>query len=147
MNRRTFLGKATQASTFHTSVRAISTTSLPLIRSHHQTIEANGILNARNLPTPLKGIAIGNGWIDPVTQYPAYVEFAVKEKLLTKGSKEYDQAVSALEGCEKAMNKTELTPHIGACELLLGKTIDHLQTTSVSFNCIYAAYAQLSFLN
>jgi hypothetical protein len=133
MNRRTSLGKATLVNTYHTSVRVIPTASLPLICCDNPSIEANGILNARNLPTRLKGIAIGNGWIDPITQYPAYIEFAVKEKLLTKGSTEYNQAVAALETCRKAMNTTELTPHIGACELLMGKAVDHLQSTLVPF--------------
>lgn len=32
----------------------------------------------------LKGIAIGNGWIDPKQQYPGYVDFAYEKGLLKK---------------------------------------------------------------
>ena len=35
---------------------------------------------------PLTGIAIGNGWIDARTQYPAYIEFALKVGLFKEGS-------------------------------------------------------------
>jgi hypothetical protein len=34
---------------------------------------------------PLKGIAIGNGWIDSKTQYPAYLEYGLKHGLLSEG--------------------------------------------------------------
>ena len=49
---------------------------------------ADAILNAPQLPNfPLKGIAIGNGWIDPREQYPGYVDFAYEHGLVTAGSK------------------------------------------------------------
>lgn len=41
---------------------------------------------ARN-PDPalnLKGVAIGNGWVDPYLQYPAYAEFAHENNLISK---------------------------------------------------------------
>jgi carboxypeptidase D len=39
-----------------------------------------------NLQTPLKGLAIGNGWIDGESQYPGYLEFALKHDLIKEGS-------------------------------------------------------------
>lgn len=38
------------------------------------------------LPTPLRGIAIGNGWIDGRRQYPAYLDYAVKHGLIEENS-------------------------------------------------------------
>jgi len=35
----------------------------------------------------LKGIAIGNGWVDPYNQYPAYATFAYENGLV--GHTEY----------------------------------------------------------
>ena len=35
---------------------------------------------------PLRGIAIGNGWIDPRRQYITYIDFAVKVGLLEENS-------------------------------------------------------------
>jgi len=34
----------------------------------------------------LKGIAIGNGWIDPKQQYPGYVDFGYEKGLLKEGT-------------------------------------------------------------
>lgn len=49
------------------------------------TFTAKAILDS-NVPTPLKGIAIGNGWIDAMAQYPAYVEYAAKYGIIKEGS-------------------------------------------------------------
>jgi len=46
---------------------------------------ANAILNS-TVGVPLRGIAIGNGWIDPRRQYPTYIDFAVKVGLLEENS-------------------------------------------------------------
>lgn len=48
---------------------------------------ADEILRSDVLPNfPLKGIAIGNGWIDPREQYPGYVDFAYEHKLVKAGT-------------------------------------------------------------
>lgn len=36
---------------------------------------------------PLRGIAIGNGWIDPREQYQGYVDFGYAKGLIREGSK------------------------------------------------------------
>lgn len=48
-------------------------------------VSADAILNSR-LGIPLRGAAIGNGWIDPRRQYPTYIDFAVKVGLLEENS-------------------------------------------------------------
>lgn len=48
-------------------------------------LPADAVLNS-NLGIPLRGAAIGNGWIDPRRQYPAYIDFAVKVGLLEENS-------------------------------------------------------------
>jgi carboxypeptidase D len=53
----------------------------------NEPITADAILKTSQIPTQLKGLAIGNGWMDPLRQYPAYLEFAVKEKLIKEGTK------------------------------------------------------------
>lgn len=47
---------------------------------------ADGILKTTLLSTPLKGIAIGNGWIDGRAQYPAYYDYAIEAGLIKAGS-------------------------------------------------------------
>ena len=46
---------------------------------------ADAILSS-NLNIPLRGVAIGNGWMDARRQYPAYLEYAVKHGIIELGS-------------------------------------------------------------
>ena len=46
---------------------------------------ADAILSS-NLGIPLRGTAIGNGWMDSKRQYPAYLEYAVKHGIVEEGS-------------------------------------------------------------
>jgi len=50
-----------------------------------QVFVANSMLEA-GLPRTLKGLAIGNGWIDARRQYPAYLEYGLKHGLVEPGS-------------------------------------------------------------
>lgn len=50
------------------------------------TLCAGDAILSSNLPTNLRGLAIGNGWIDALSQYPAYVEFGLREGLIKEGS-------------------------------------------------------------
>lgn len=47
---------------------------------------ANELQNTKLVSPPLKGLLIGNGWIDPFNQYPAYVDFSYSEDLLKEGT-------------------------------------------------------------
>jgi carboxypeptidase D len=51
------------------------------------TRAADALLRTSALPKlRLQGVAIGNGWIDPIHQYPGYVQFAYEKGLIKKGS-------------------------------------------------------------
>ncbi|WVQ79509.1 pheromone-processing carboxypeptidase KEX1 [Cryptococcus sp. DSM 104549] len=67
---------------------------------------ADAIIKSPDLPDfPLKGIAIGNGWIDPVKQYPGYVDFAYEKGLIKPGTPEADKMDAALKRCQESMNQ------------------------------------------
>mmetsp|Transcript_24516 Transcript_24516/g.24109 ORF Transcript_24516/g.24109 Transcript_24516/m.24109 type:complete len:185 (+) Transcript_24516:131-685(+) len=38
--------------------------------------------DATDVPVNFKGVAIGNGWVDPYNQYPAYADFAYENGLV-----------------------------------------------------------------
>ncbi|GMK54848.1 hypothetical protein CspeluHIS016_0114340 [Cutaneotrichosporon spelunceum] len=87
---------------------------------------ADALLKTTKLPKlNLKGIAIGNGWIDPLRQYPAYQEFAYKKELITKGSAAGKELDEEMERCNKSMAEYTdplKTPiNIDGCERLMGK--------------------------
>ena len=46
--------------------------------------QASALRKTKLISPPLKGLLIGNGWIDPYSQYPAYVDFAYQTKLLDR---------------------------------------------------------------
>ncbi|WRT69408.1 uncharacterized protein IL334_006393 [Kwoniella shivajii] len=67
---------------------------------------ADGILKSPEMGDfPLKGIAIGNGWIDPIQQYPGYVDFAYEKGLIKHGTPEAEKMDSALKNCQDSMTK------------------------------------------
>lgn len=55
--------------------------------------------HADDLKMNFKGIAIGNGLVDPYLQYPEYATFAYENDLL-RGEKEYNMLVGAFKGCQ-----------------------------------------------
>jgi Serine carboxypeptidase len=54
-------------------------------RSHFFYYTADAVLSS-HLPTPLRGIAIGNGWQDARRQYPSYLDYSVKHGLIEENS-------------------------------------------------------------
>ena len=77
------MAKATQANIYLTSVCDL------LSALYYYLIifpcVGDAILSS-NLGTSLKGLAIGNGWIDARHQYPAYLDYAVKHALIEENS-------------------------------------------------------------
>lgn len=59
--------------------------SLPEIKYNANKNIGDAIISS-NLGVPLKGLAIGNGWIDARHQYPAYLDYAVKHDLIEETS-------------------------------------------------------------
>ncbi|KAF8592582.1 alpha/beta-hydrolase [Ramaria rubella] len=84
---------------------------------------ANAILNS-NLNIPLRGAAIGNGWMDGRTQYPAFLPFSLKMGLFVEGSQAHQRAVDATNRCMKYINDTygpagPVPASIPTCERIL----------------------------
>ncbi|KZO97969.1 alpha/beta-hydrolase [Calocera viscosa TUFC12733] len=76
---------------------------------------ADAFLKTTLIKTPLKGIAIGNGWIDGRTQYPAYYEFAKKNNMIKPESEA--RIKTELDRCTKYLNETATNiVNIGECD-------------------------------
>jgi hypothetical protein len=69
----------------HPILRSVVLPVLPSCAATSPRPPADAVLNS-NLGVPLRGAAIGNGWIDAEHQYPAYLDYAVKHGLVTQGS-------------------------------------------------------------
>ena len=59
---------------------------------------------AGSLGLNFKGIAIGNGWVDPYIQYPQYAEFAYENKLVTFA--EYEALKKGFSACQDMILNT-----------------------------------------
>ncbi|TPX60636.1 hypothetical protein SpCBS45565_g07445 [Spizellomyces sp. 'palustris'] len=78
-------------------------------------------------PLHLRGITIGNGWMDPLRQYPAYIQYAQHHALL---SGEYlETAVRNWNSCSTSLQKDEVGKN-DECE----KIVDQILRQSTSDN-------------
>jgi len=69
----------------------------------------------------LKGIAIGNGWVSPINQYPAYADFAYENNLLSKMN--YLKIKSAYNMCTSLIKKNLLDLAEKKCFLITASII------------------------
>lgn len=75
------------------------------------------MFNTTDLGVNLKGIAIGNGLVDPYSQYPAYATFSYENDLI--GDLTYKALKVGFEGCD-ALIKTGVWPvALEACQILV----------------------------
>ncbi|KAL5508176.1 KEX1 [Sanghuangporus vaninii] len=71
-----------------------------------------------NLGVSLKGVAIGNGWIDAQSQYPAYLDYAVKHGLIEENSDVWKEIKQQTDDCMTDLEKvTDTVPiQLPKCE-------------------------------
>ncbi|KAI0053671.1 alpha/beta-hydrolase [Auriscalpium vulgare] len=82
---------------------------------------SDALLNS-TLQVPLMGAAIGNPWMDARRQYPAYLEYAVKHRLVEVGTPDYDRGKKATDECMALLETMDGEPvHTGLCEGVLQK--------------------------
>ncbi|KAL4868182.1 pheromone-processing carboxypeptidase kex1 [Aspergillus spectabilis] len=76
----------------------------------------------------VRGLLIGNGWISPAEQYPAYLSYAYEEGLVEEGSKVGKELEVLLSVCKSRMDTGTPRVSIMDCEevlnKLLAKTLD-----------------------
>lgn len=102
---------------------------------------ADAIFKKSSFQAPLKGIIIGNGWVDPVTQYLGYHEFAFQAGLITESSPAAQTVMKAVEQCNKTINEIgvdKVPIHLEACEGILnsitGSTIQTVNSQKMCLN-------------
>jgi cathepsin A (carboxypeptidase C) len=69
---------------------------------HYIPMIASYLLDQENTDINIKGAAIGNGWVDPISQYPAYSTYAfqnniINEELHATTSEQFVQCLGELE--------------------------------------------------
>ncbi|KAG1735006.1 alpha beta-hydrolase [Suillus lakei] len=90
---------------------------------------ADAILSSE-LRMPLRGVAIGNGWIDARSQYPAYLDYAVTHGLVDESSQHYKDSKEATNRCMVEFRGITTEPiHIDQCERLLSFVLESKSRT------------------
>ncbi|KAH9045309.1 alpha/beta-hydrolase [Lactarius pseudohatsudake] len=85
---------------------------------------SDAVLNS-DLGVPLRGSAIGNGWIDARRQYPAYLDYAVKHGLVELGTAQYDRGKKATDECVAHLSDTKGEPvNVESCEGVMQKVVN-----------------------
>jgi hypothetical protein len=75
----------------------------------------------------LKGLLIGNGWISPLDQYPAYLDFALQSGIVKKGSETEKKVRKDVDDCVKQLlegGRDKVKIHNGNCEGILSAITD-----------------------
>lgn len=89
---------------------------------------ADTILKSADLPNNLKGLLIGNGWIDPLNQYPAYLDFALEAGIVKKDSPIYGTIAHSVDSCNKTLTAKGVenikVHNGGTCEAILSQITD-----------------------
>ena len=70
---------------------------------------------------------IGNGWVDPRSQYPAYLEYAVAAGVVKKGSDVEKNVQKLVKACDDSLVRNGLENvrvHNPGCEEILGAITD-----------------------
>jgi cathepsin A (carboxypeptidase C) len=83
------------------------------------------MFNTTDLGVNLKGIAIGNGLVDPYSQYPEYATFAYENDLI--GSVAYKALKTGFEGCDALIKSGIEAAALEACELLVDTIVDPIR--------------------
>jgi len=86
-----------------------------------------GNKNKEGLHINLKGLAIGNGWVDPYQQYPAYADFAYNNGIISRPEWLADQV--AMKACQvliQAVGALALTECQLATEAIIVEMAAHL---------------------
>jgi cathepsin A (carboxypeptidase C) len=78
-------------------------------------------------PINLKGIAIGNGWMDPHEQYPAYADFSYENGLI--GTAKYYSLKAAFKVCQFLINQAPWQVSNYACQQTAGTVLN--STTNI----------------
>ncbi|KAF4455519.1 carboxypeptidase d [Fusarium albosuccineum] len=72
----------------------------------------------------LKGLLIGNGWISPREQYPAYITFAHDKGIIEKGSDNDKKLQADLRICQQMMASSPGRVDYSECEAILANILE-----------------------
>ncbi|KJA29785.1 hypothetical protein HYPSUDRAFT_31784 [Hypholoma sublateritium FD-334 SS-4] len=92
---------------------------------------ADAILNS-SLNIPLRGAAIGNGWMDSKVQYPAYLDYVTKTGLFVENTSDWKKIKQLTDSCVADIQKLTSNPMvIDGCQNVL-QSIMNIKSRTVN---------------
>jgi len=95
----------------------------------------NGNKRHEGININLKGLAIGNGWVDPYLQYPAYNDFAFQNNLIN--NIEYVGNKVAIKACQNLIANGNWVEAVAACNLISEGILDEIGITLGYYPNVY----------
>lgn len=90
----------------------------PHIAGHYVPVTAQVIVESNSVfAQNLKGIAIGNGWVDPKAQYGAYGPYALMENIIDQSTA--DRAKELYATCRKLIDNKDWHTAFTECEMIV----------------------------
>lgn len=83
---------------------------------------------------PIKGILIGNGWIDPQRTYLSYLPFAYQSGILQGGSDAAAVVENRVSACSKSLSSLGNRIHVVECEAVLQEILAQTRTSGKCIN-------------
>ena len=80
---------------------------------HYIPVVASYFLQQKNSDINIQGIAIGNGWVEPLYQYPAYPLYAYENGLIDQ--EKYEQLSAKIGGCQEAILASDPVSTVVQC--------------------------------
>lgn len=81
----------------------------------------------------LKGMAIGNGWVDPYVQYPAYADYAYENDLISESA--YERTKKGFEVCDKTIKAGAWPLAIIQCNAVTSGILGRLNPYDIRLKC------------
>lgn len=95
----------------------------------------------------MKGIIIGNGWFDPISQYPAYLDFAIKSGIVKLGTDLEKEIRKTVDSCLEELSKEgveNVKIHNSGCERILGQITDSTVQRYVLYSTVWNSKEEIT---
>ncbi|KAK9459384.1 Alpha/Beta hydrolase protein, partial [Lipomyces oligophaga] len=97
-------------------------------------LDRNSNSTSTDVRYPLKGILLGNGWIDPVRQYLSYAPFAYQNGLIKSDSTSARKVDAQIDKCVKDLSDNGVRITVDSCEGILDIILEESKLSKAKDN-------------
>jgi len=90
-------------------------------------------IQKKNFNIPFKGIGLGNGWVDPYHQYPAYGKFGYENQLIDKDT--WAQLNQTADQCQQYIEQQDWDDASYTCNQIMAAIAGSLNVYNIKLQC------------